>query len=80
MMRVDGEEASALDASVLHRYRKSGNHSWRIPASQSARGALSLELEIPHTWAQSGWIHTVPRVSATVAGDSYFLFVRGFNE
>ena len=79
-LRVDGEEAVALDASVLHRYRSHGNQSWRIRPELSARESLELTLVVENNWTQSAWFNAVPRLSATPSGDRHFLFVKAFNE
>jgi serine/threonine-protein kinase len=79
-LTVDGEPLADAGASMLDRYRAKGAHAWQIPARQSARGELSLALTIDHRWAPSGWLDTVPRLSAGERGDAGFQSIRAFNE
>lgn len=79
-LTVDGEPLVDEGVSTLDRYRSRGAHAWHIPAQQSARGELSLALSVDHRWIGSGWVETVPRLSATERGDAGFLTIRAFNE
>jgi hypothetical protein len=78
-LQVDGHPLDALDTEDVDRYRSIGPHRWRIPAAMTARGEIELALAVDHTWTQSGWLDTVPRLSATPRGDRSFLFIRAFN-
>ena len=79
-LQVDGVEAQDLDAAQLDRYRGTGAHRFVIPAGATRRGELALELTVEHTWTQSGWLDTVPRVSPGRAGDSGYVFVKLFDQ
>ncbi len=78
-LRVDGRAIDPLDTEDVDRYRAIGPHRWRIPAAMTARDAIDLTLDVDHTWTQSAWLDTLPRLSATPRGDRSFLFIRAFN-
>lgn len=75
---VDGAPMSALDADASEGYRGNGHPRWSIPADRVHDGAIDLTLVVEHAWTQSGWIDTVPRLSATPAGDARYLAIRTF--
>ncbi|HEX3343333.1 MAG TPA: hypothetical protein VHS09_02120, partial [Polyangiaceae bacterium] len=79
-LRVDGTELLDLDAGVLDRYRGAGAHRFVVPASATGGQDLPLELTVEHRWTQSGWLDTVPRLSAGRAGDSGYVFVKLFDQ
>ena len=79
-LQVDGVEAQDLDAAQLDRYRGTGAHRFVIPAGATRRRELALELTVEHTWTQSAWLDTVPRVSPGRAGDSGYVFVKLFDQ
>ena len=79
-LRVDGALAESLEAPEPVCYRTKGPHSWRIPASATADGVLDLELEVEHTWTQSGWFDTVPRLTRELDGGRAFVAMRVFND
>jgi tRNA A-37 threonylcarbamoyl transferase component Bud32 len=79
-LRVDGHEAVALDTSAFDRYRNDGPHRWRVSAEYTRRPTVELEMDVEHTWAQSGWFDWTPTLSATPAGDTRFIVVTGFNQ
>jgi hypothetical protein len=39
----------------------------------------TLELDVEHTWTQSAWVDTVPRLVADANGGAAFAFQRSFN-
>jgi serine/threonine-protein kinase len=76
---VDGAPMAALDADTDDGYRGNGHPRWSIPAAQAHGPTIDLALAIDHTWTQSGWLDTVPRLSATPAGDARYLTLRTFH-
>ena len=60
-------------------YRSDGPQRWRIPAAASDVEHLPLSLTLDHGWAQSEWLDTVPRLSATPHGDLRFVVIRAMN-
>jgi serine/threonine-protein kinase len=79
-LRVDGAPAESLDAPDPPGYRTKGPHAWRVPATATHDGALDLELAVEHTWTQSAWVDTVPRLSPDLDGGRVFVAQRAFNE
>jgi hypothetical protein len=79
-LKVNTEEAIALDSDVTTRYRVSGAQRWTIRPVDTRGGILDLELNLEHRFTQSAWIDVVPRLSATDHGDRTFLAMRTFNE
>ncbi|MFI5300956.1 MAG: 7TM diverse intracellular signaling domain-containing protein, partial [Polyangiales bacterium] len=76
---VDGVAMSALDADDSDGYRGNGHPRWSIPATRTHERAIDLALTVDHTWTQSGWLDTAPRLSATLAGDADYRRLRSFN-
>ena len=79
VLRAAGEVAAPLDRDHRNQYRVAGPQRWRVPAAASDTGRLRLELELTNTWAQSGWLDTVPKVSATTDGDRRSLALYEWN-
>jgi len=77
-LRVDGVEALLVSSSSTG-YRRRGPHTWLIPAAAASDGSLELELVIEHTWTQSAWWGTVPRILPYDASDRAATAVRTFN-
>lgn len=77
-LRVDGVEALLVSPSSTG-YRRRGPHTWLIPADAASDGSLELELVIEHTWTQSAWWGTVPRILPYEASDPAATAVRTFN-
>ncbi len=78
-MVVDDHRIYALDAQTLDGYREAGPQRFRIPAERSDTEALDLEIVVTNSWSASGWIDSVPRLSATLDGDEAFNLVRVVN-
>ena len=74
-LRANGVEAVALDPPTHDEYRSRGPHAWRIDRTLTHADAIDLELDVAHTWPMSGWIESVPRLSATPGGDAAFRHV-----
>jgi serine/threonine-protein kinase len=71
---ANGRPMAPLDVGTTQEYRGQGHPRWTIPAELSAAApTLDLELDVEHTWTQSGWLDTPPRLSATPEGDSAYL-------
>jgi hypothetical protein len=61
-LEVDGTAAPDLGSSRRDGYRRRGPHAWSITAAATADGVLDLTLVVEHTWTQSAWWGTVPRL------------------
>jgi serine/threonine protein kinase len=77
--RVDGEPATDLAWSTADGYRRRGPLEWEVPRAASADGVLELELEVEHTWTQSAWWGTRPRLLPLEDHDGNALAVEAFN-
>jgi tRNA A-37 threonylcarbamoyl transferase component Bud32 len=81
-LTIDGAPMTNLDEgdADVDTYRTAGQQRWRIPASVASRGAgLTLDLEVEHSWTQSAWFDSTPRLSATPRGDPGFVRTRAFD-
>jgi serine/threonine-protein kinase len=78
-LRANGAESLDLEAGVMERYRGDGPHRFIIPAAATRDGQLDLEMMVDHRWTQSGWLDTVPRLSAGHEGDRGFVLVKLFD-
>jgi serine/threonine protein kinase len=67
--RVDGVLATDLGWADASGYRRRGPQEWEIPAAATTDGVLDLELRVNHTWTQSAWWGTVPRLLPLEASD-----------
>jgi Protein kinase domain/7TM diverse intracellular signalling len=79
-LRVDGQEVPDLDTGSLDRYRSAGQHRFLLPAAATRDGRVKLTMAVEHTWTQSAWLDTVPRLSADPAGDPGYVFVKLFDQ
>jgi predicted Ser/Thr protein kinase len=79
-LRADGLDCPDVDASAIERYRGNGPHRFLVPARATADGALDLDMTVQHTWTQSGWLDTVPRLTTDLRGGSTYVAVSMFNE
>lgn len=77
-LRVDGAAAIAV-SSATEGYRRRGPHAWSIPAAAASDGVVELELVVEHTWTQSAWWGTVPRLLPADATDAAATRVYIFN-
>ena len=77
--RADGVPATDLAWASADGYRRRGPHEWEIPESATADGAVELELDVEHTWTQSAWWLTVPRLLPLPAQDANARAVEIFN-
>jgi serine/threonine protein kinase len=78
-LKVDGNEAVAVDASTFDSYRSSGPLRWRIPEDASRDGRLDLELHVSHRFVRSAWIDSVPELTAHPLGGAGLAAVHSFN-
>lgn len=78
-LRVAGRRMPQVDGDAMTYYRASSSQAWHIPGELTRDGRLLLELHVQHTWTQSAWFDSVPRLSATPRGDQTFLLVSVFN-
>jgi hypothetical protein len=68
-LRANGEEALSLETCLTARYADPGWHAWHVPAQLTGGPTLKLELAVEHRTVFSARIGTVPRLSASAAGD-----------
>jgi hypothetical protein len=78
-LTVNGAAAAALEHNLIPGEPSLTSHAFRVDATATQSGELDLELTIDHRWTRAGWIDTVPRLSATEAGDRAYLAVRTMN-
>jgi serine/threonine protein kinase len=78
-LKVDGNEAVAIDASTFDSYRSSGPLRWRIPEDASKDGHLDLELHVSHRFVRSAWIDSVPELTSHPLGGAGLAAVQSFN-
>jgi serine/threonine protein kinase len=78
-LKVDGNEAVAVDASTFDSYRSSGPLRWRIPEDASRDGHLDLELHVSHRFVRSAWIDSVPELTSHPLGGAGLAAVQAFN-
>jgi hypothetical protein len=69
---VDDERTPSSEALDESAYRAFGPRRWRIPATSTHDGVVELEFRVEHTWTQSAWFDSVPRLSTDLEGDSAF--------
>jgi len=79
-LRADGFDCPDVDASPVERYRGNGPHRFLVPAQATADGALDLDMTVRHTWTQSGWLDTVPRLTTDLRGGPAYVAITMFNE
>jgi serine/threonine-protein kinase len=79
-LRADGAPCAPLDESDERAgYRAKGPHAWLVPGAATRDGAIDLELTIDHTWTQSAWLDTTPRLTTSPDGGASFRAQRAFN-
>ena len=78
-LSVDGAQVERLDQGREGSYRADFPRRWRITAEQSGKASLDLELDLANTWAQSGWLDSVPRLSPTRDGGAGFRNINDWN-
>lgn len=78
-LRVDGNEATTVDANAFDVYRVTHPHRWRIPADATKDGQLDLELAVQHTMSRSGWFDAEPVLTTHPLGGAGLAAVRMFN-
>lgn len=57
-----------------------GAHEWLIPKSATTGETLELRLVVAHSWLQSTWIDSVPRLGLAATPDTAFDVQRGVTE
>jgi serine/threonine-protein kinase len=78
-LRANGLVSANVDAPEFDRFRSTGPHRYVIPASATHSDSLLLELDVDHTWTQSAWLDTIPRLTADPRGDDGYVFVKLFD-
>ncbi len=76
---VDGHPAVPHTLPSFAGYREPGARAWHILPDDSDTALLEMSLEIDDTWIASGWLDTVPRISATLDGDPWTIVVDRVN-
>jgi serine/threonine-protein kinase len=76
---VDDHHVFAMDAPTLGGYREPLPQRFRIPAERSDEGTIDIEIVITNAWLPAAWLDAVPRLSATLDGDSWTNLVRLWN-
>jgi hypothetical protein len=72
---VDGHPAVPHTLPSFAGYREVGSRAWHILPDDSDTEILQVALQIDDTWIASGWLDTVPRISATLDGDPWTIVV-----
>ena len=78
-LRVNGNQAVPVGASLLDSYRATGPLRWRIPEDASRQGKLDLELHVSHRFMRSAWIDSVPELTVHPLGGAGLAAVHSFN-
>ncbi len=78
-LRVAGREALLTSDPWRRGYRSEGTFAWRVPAAETRASPLHLELDVTHSWLQSGWLDTVPRIVPAGEADLHERMVRAVN-
>ncbi len=78
-LRVDGNEAVAIDESTLDDYRATGPNRWRLPEDVTRDGALELELTIEHRTSRSAFVDAAPLLTTHPRGGSDIALTHAFN-
>jgi serine/threonine protein kinase len=60
-------------------YRRRGPHEWELPVTATTDGVIDVELDVAHTWTQSAWWGTAPRLLRLEDRDGNALAVEAFN-
>ncbi len=76
---VNGAPAAAAQYEPIEDYRHVGPHLWHLPPLPPGDEPVRLELRVDHRWTQSGWLGTVPRISA-VGLDAQTIAIVALNE
>jgi hypothetical protein len=76
---VDGHPAVPHTLPTFAGYREAGARAWHILPDDSDTAMLDVSLEVEDTWVASGWLDTVPRISATLDGDPWTIVVDRVN-
>jgi serine/threonine-protein kinase len=78
-LRANGVPVADADATELDRTRSVGAHRYVIPTAALPGAALDLELDVDHTWTQSAWLDTIPRLTTDPRGDTGYVVVKLFD-
>jgi hypothetical protein len=76
---VDGHPAVPHTLPSFAGYREPGARAWHILPDDSDTALLDVSLQVDDTWMASGWLDTVPRISATLDGDPWTIVVDRVN-
>jgi len=77
---VDGSSATTLEDDLVHGYRSRGPQSFRVSRERTAAGRLALDLVVEHTWTQSAWLDTAPRLVPAASRDPQSWLVMAVND
>jgi hypothetical protein len=78
-LKVNGRKVAPHDVPSEGSYRALGPQSFHLLQDATDVDSLDFELTLDHTWTQSAWLDTVPRLSATLDGDARFRAVASLN-
>ena len=67
-LRADGRPSAPRGLDSTGEYRVERPHLFWIPSEQTLTPRLELDLEVRHEWVQSGWLDTVPYLTAARGG------------
>lgn len=76
---IDGAVAAPLSFGILLGHPSQSAHAFRIDERASRSAVVSLTLIVDRQSPRSGWLGTIPRLSATPFGDRRFLVVHTVN-
>lgn len=79
-LQADGQPIAPDRREWYTAYRTSGPHLFWIPAERTLAARLELELEVHHTWTQSGWLDTVPYLTTAPDAGPRYLVTRAITE
>jgi serine/threonine protein kinase len=78
--RVAGQSLHGTWHRSGERYRPRGPHGWVVPAELTRSSEVEVVFQVRHTWTQSGWMWSTPRLTRAVEGDRQTRFAGDFNE
>ncbi len=80
VLLANGRRMAPLDVGTTTGYRGARHPRWAIPEEISASPSVDLELALEHTWTQTAWLDTPPRLSATPEGDRAYRAISGVTD
>ena len=79
-LQANGQAIASDRREWYAAYRTAGPHLFWIPAARTLAPRLDLDLEVHHTWTQSGWLDTVPYLTTAPSGGPRYLVTRAITE